>query len=315
MRLISVAVASLAVSFAVAAEVGERVCNNCTNESTEPYIEAPAPWDLEAETAYIVPMLGVLPDLPVKAFAPLERTSSYATSGTCLAGVGLMMVIRYKDSPVGPYDEFIIIPGLFANQEDEGLPKLRISRIYVSHKYTTWNGRRNWNIPKHLARFDWTSGPNGSEKVEIYPHDTSVPLDESGGASLLPFFQATFRRPLAADQVQVPLSTAVLNNLGGLGLDPLTLASPPLPYGKGKYGELQGTSQWANTHFGVNGAWASVGTVDLYQGPKGDQVGDTGVNAVGDEYYPNFWPGMSSINVALKLRGATVGFSAPELYN
>jgi len=260
-------------------------------------------------------MLGVSPDLPVKAFAPLERTSAYAKNGTCLAGVGLMLIVRYKDSPVGPYDEFIIIPGLFANTEDPGLPKFRISRIYVSHKYTTWNGRRNWNIPKHLARFDWTTGPNGSESVKIYPHDTTKPLDESGGASELPFFQATFIQPILLDLVQVPLSTAILNNLGGIGLDPLTLASPPLPYGGGKYDELQGTTQWANTHFGVNGAWASVGTMDLYQGPKGDQVGDTGVNGVGDEYYPNFWPNMPRFNIALKLRNAVVGFSAPELYN
>lgn len=141
------ALASLAITFASAAEVGERVCDNCTNESTEPYVQAPAPWDLATQTAYIIPMLGVSPDLPVKAFAPLERTSAYAKNGTCLAGVGLMLIVRYKDSPVGPYDEFIIIPGLFANVEDPGLPKFRISRIYVSHKYTTWNGRRSKSMP------------------------------------------------------------------------------------------------------------------------------------------------------------------------
>jgi len=151
-----VVLASLAITFASAAEVGERVCQNCTNESTEPYVEAPAPWDLDTQTAYIIPMLGVSPDLPVKAFAPLERTSAYAKKGTCLAGVGLMLIVRYKDSPVGPYDEFIIIPGLFANTEDPGLPKFRISRIYVSHKYTTWNGRRSKfilavNVPRFVA--------------------------------------------------------------------------------------------------------------------------------------------------------------------
>jgi hypothetical protein len=119
------------------------VCNNCTNASTEPYVLAPAPWELKASVAYVVPMIGLTPDVPEKAFAPLERNSSYATSGQLLAGTGLMMVIRYSDSPVGPYDEFILIPGFYSNPEDGLVPRLRISRIYVSHKYTTWNGRNS----------------------------------------------------------------------------------------------------------------------------------------------------------------------------
>lgn len=124
------------------------VCNNCTNASTEPYVLAPAPWELKASVAYVIPMIGLTPDVPHKAFAPLERNSSYATSGQLLAGTGLMMIIRYTDSPVGPYDEFIILPGLYKNPEDGLVPRFRISRIYVSHKYTTWNGRNSKLFPK-----------------------------------------------------------------------------------------------------------------------------------------------------------------------
>lgn len=124
------------------------VCNNCTNASTEPYVLAPAPWELKASVAYVIPMIGLTPDVPHKAFAPLERNSSYATSGQLLAGTGLMMIIRYTDSPVGPYDEFIILPGLYKNPEDGLVPRFRISRIYVSHKYTTWNGRNSELFPK-----------------------------------------------------------------------------------------------------------------------------------------------------------------------
>ena len=88
-------------------------------------------------------MIGLTPDVPHKAFAPLERNSSYATSGQLLAGTGLMMIVRYTDSPVGPYDEFIILPGLYNNPEDGLVPRFRISRIYVSQKYTAWNGRNS----------------------------------------------------------------------------------------------------------------------------------------------------------------------------
>lgn len=120
-----------------------QVCTDCTNESTEPYVLAPAPWALKASTAYVIPMVNLSPNAPDKAFSPLERNSSYATSGKLLAGTGLMMIVRYSDSPVGPYDEFIVMPGLYSNPEDGLVPRLRIGRIYVSHKYTTWNGRNS----------------------------------------------------------------------------------------------------------------------------------------------------------------------------
>ena len=144
MRFITLITA--AVGLLVSSTTAQRVCNNCTNASNEPYVVAPAPWDLQAETAYLVPMIDLSPDLPDKAWSPLERNSSFASSGTFVAGTGLLMIIRYKDSPVGPYDEFIILPGLWANDGINGvIPQvnLRISRIYVSHKYTTWNGRRS----------------------------------------------------------------------------------------------------------------------------------------------------------------------------
>jgi hypothetical protein len=131
-------------------DASAHVCNNCTNASTEPYVLAPAPWELKASVAYVVPMIGLAPDAPVKAFAPLERNSSYATSGQLLASTGLMLIIRYNDSPVGPYDEFIVMPGLYNNPEDGLVPRLRISRIYVSHKYTAWNGRNSKLCPKQM---------------------------------------------------------------------------------------------------------------------------------------------------------------------
>jgi hypothetical protein len=149
MRYISIVAAMIGLWSGSASSVLENrdavahVCNNCTNASTEPYTLAPAPWELKASVAYVVPMIGLTPGVPQKAFAPLERNSSYATSGQLLAGTGLMMIIRYTDSPVGPYDEFIILPGLYNNPEDGLVPRFRISRIYVSQKYTAWNGRNS----------------------------------------------------------------------------------------------------------------------------------------------------------------------------
>lgn len=56
--------------------------------------------------------------------------------------IGMIQVLRYTESPVGPYDELLIIPGFF-EYENEGEKEegVRVSRIYVSQKYTCWNGR------------------------------------------------------------------------------------------------------------------------------------------------------------------------------
>lgn len=168
---------------------------------------------------------------------------------------------------------------------------------------------KDWNIPKHLARFDWTTNPDGGESVKIYPYDTgsaSAAAQETG-PSEQPFFSMTFKPTLP---VQIPFTTDVF---GWLGMQAATLGHPPLPQGKGVYDELAGTDFWAHTVFGLKGSRASVGVMDLKQGNE-DEVGSTGRNAVGDENYDNFWPGLPRWNVALKLNNATISFSDPETW-
>ncbi|THH19143.1 hypothetical protein EW146_g1973 [Bondarzewia mesenterica] len=58
-------------------------------------------------------------------------------------GMSKIILVRYSDSPVGPYDEFILIPGAFKNPRT-GRSTDRISTIYVSVPQSVWNGRRNW---------------------------------------------------------------------------------------------------------------------------------------------------------------------------
>lgn len=61
----------------------------------------------------------------------------------------MLQFIRYTDSPVGPYDEMIVVPGGFEyEREDEGGRRVkkrnpRITRIYVSQKDTCYNGRKS----------------------------------------------------------------------------------------------------------------------------------------------------------------------------
>jgi hypothetical protein len=126
------------------ANTEEPACGACTNNSTEPIIHIPPPWLLGA-TVYALAMPPAFP-LPVKAYSPLERNST-ATEGIYIGVLGALLIIRYSGTPVGPYDELVIIPGYFeyprklADGTLEIRKTIRGSRFYVSQKYTNWNGR------------------------------------------------------------------------------------------------------------------------------------------------------------------------------
>jgi hypothetical protein len=111
----------------------------------------PAPWTLKGTiySFFLLPALGVSLDgsLPIKAFPPLERQDPNATAGF-KGRLGMIQLIRYTESPVGPYDEMLIVPGYFQTPVDES-EQVRVSRIYVSQKYTNWNGRYSKSLLMH----------------------------------------------------------------------------------------------------------------------------------------------------------------------
>ncbi|KAI9375063.1 hypothetical protein BJX61DRAFT_550338 [Aspergillus egyptiacus] len=100
-----------------------------------------------------------------------------------------VMILRYEETDVGPYDELILIPGPATNPVNEE-KDMRISSIYVSTDASVWNGRRNWNIPKHRARFEFTPVANSNDlSLKVYhPEDAPAPLNPH-----LPFFTAILK--------------------------------------------------------------------------------------------------------------------------
>lgn len=64
--------------------------------------------------------------------------------------VKVVMIVRYEETEVGPYDEIMLIPGFFVNPHT-GKRHARISNIYVSTDASVWNGRRNWSKPFFLS--------------------------------------------------------------------------------------------------------------------------------------------------------------------
>ncbi|KAF9692210.1 hypothetical protein EKO04_009851 [Ascochyta lentis] len=189
-----------------------------------PVQRAPAPWVLNAESYMLFLRLR---ELPEGLYDRLEEAWGDDGLGGFEGGLGAVMVIRYTDTPVGPYDELMLIPGNFSVPQLPNSPlkipkkALRIARIYVSQRTTTYNGRLNWNIPKHLARFSFSAPvtPRGA----VSPQDLTVKVFPPGtvdGDGVQPFFACKL-----TPWKWVP---AVPVNLGWLPIS-MTHVQPPIP--------------------------------------------------------------------------------------
>lgn len=145
----------------------------------------------------------------------------------------------------------------------------------------------DWNIPKHLARFDFIEHPDGSADCKVFP--LAEPSDS-------PVFQARFvPTPYLPG---MPVSTRAA---GWLGVD-LELAQPPVPAGaseatqamldaaraqggeEGAASELAGTDRWCSSTPYQYSSGCRLGWMDLRQADGG-----------------NFLPGARRWAVAVKM--------------
>ncbi|TGJ78426.1 hypothetical protein E0Z10_g10336 [Xylaria hypoxylon] len=173
----------------------------------------------------------------------------------------------------------------------------------------------DWNIPKHLARFEWDESLDGKTRVAVYPYDTAVPRDGSHGAvsesgpSDKPFLQAIFQPVLWAPSF--PLSLSWLKYVG----INTALVQPPLPDGRqsnsGGGEELIGTSRWCRILPDLSTRKAVLGWIDMSQHghDAADDRDDSRNSGRGsDAEYDNFWLGLRCWNVAIKMENADIIF-------
>ncbi|GAA5824066.1 hypothetical protein JCM11251_001507 [Rhodosporidiobolus azoricus] len=139
----------------------------------EGLVDTPAPWTLTGK-AWIIPIYTPFNEkpipLPTGSYAPLEKGSKADQGLRFHGGVGTVMIVRYESSDAGPYDELLLVPGLFSRNKtgaDKPDYHLSISRIYVSTDVSVYNGRKNWGIPKHRAIFTWSTSPSGSTVLSL----------------------------------------------------------------------------------------------------------------------------------------------------
>jgi hypothetical protein len=253
----------------------------------------------------------------------------------------MIQVIRYTESPVGPYNELLIVPGYFEYESkdlDEHGNKIkkrnvRVSRIYVDSKYTCWNGRKSeliklpwhtrfllilsdWNMPKHLARFEFNGLPSGGLEVKVFPYDISGDAIDSRPSST-PFFVAKYTPIL-----YLPYFPCSTNWMKYFGID-LHLAQPPLPEGKGDMDELPGTDAWCKVLPVEHSKKASFGWWDIKQdmGLHGQATetdpllkvnGNVEVGGKNVNVNENWWPGFGRWRLGTQMEDATVEFGSGE---
>lgn len=141
--------------------------------SSPPPIEpVPAPWTLKA-TVYTFLLYitsseaSKLSENKSFLYAPLEANSSFADD-KFIGGLATVQVLRYSESPVGPYDELLIVPGKFeypfdvttkdGRKKTERKRNLKLTRIYVSQEKTCWNGRKSElfiHIKSYVFKKNW----------------------------------------------------------------------------------------------------------------------------------------------------------------
>ena len=118
---------------------------------------APPPWTL---TGNAVILVAHFPEAFVRAHGFLAPYQQRAYRGW----IGTVMLVDYKTSPVGPYQELLFIPGLFRFGKTTSFS---ISKIYASTTDSLWNGRQNWGIPKELADFSFVLNHDGSQTISV----------------------------------------------------------------------------------------------------------------------------------------------------
>ena len=93
-------------------------------------------------------------------------------------------LIRYRETPVGPYHEVLGSPVLLLGP---ARPAACVPFIAVDSLASVHGGRENWQLPKTLARFDWPEQPRGGFELDAEGRGWSVHATVRPRAARFPF--------------------------------------------------------------------------------------------------------------------------------
>lgn len=126
-------------------------------DASTPYQSSPAPWQLKGEGYLMLYRFS-------NDFLMKEGCIAQGLKPFLWMNIGMVMLVNYQSSPIGPYGELLFIPGMF---HYKGKYYWHISKIYVSSLDSVMNGRENWGIPKELAQFEFEQLEMGINSAKV----------------------------------------------------------------------------------------------------------------------------------------------------
>ncbi|KAE8410321.1 hypothetical protein BDV36DRAFT_302863 [Aspergillus pseudocaelatus] len=204
-----------------------------------------AKWDkVKGDIFMCIARSSITEEPAAASYHDLEKDSSFSKH-IYAGGLQACIIVRYQKSPVGPYDELLWIPGAFRLPETRKTA-YRATRIYVSDENAVYQGRSNWNVPKMLARFEFTESESNHlpySKIKISTHKEGELFLE---LKLIPAFFNS-RTILPINSKFFPFN--------------LRFVFPPLPESRDKQEDKRvGTTEWKQVFLSVTGRVGVVKT-------------------------------------------------------
>ena len=160
-----------------------------------PQASAPAPWQtvLDAVVWFHRAAPGAAQRLPQ---ALHDRRTLPVTIGA---------LIRYRETPVGPYHEVLASPVLLTSPRG---PEAAVPFIAVDSPASVHGGRENWALPKTLARFEWPAEPRGGFELDAEGAGWSVDATVRPRARRLPFMATSRNRQVTPDNQEITFDSS-----------------------------------------------------------------------------------------------------------
>lgn len=159
-----------------------------------PHQSAPAPWAtvLDAVVWFHRAAPGAAERLP------------RALQGKRTLPITIGALIRYRETPVGPYHEVLAAPVLLAGPKG---PEAVVPFIAVDSLPSIHGGRENWALPKTRARFEWPGSPSGGFELDAEGAGWSVHATVRPRARRVPFAATSRNRQVTPDNRQVTFAS------------------------------------------------------------------------------------------------------------
>ena len=134
-------------------------------------------------------------------------------------------LIRYRETPVGPYHEVLASPVVLSGPKG---PEAAVPFIAVDSLASVHGGRENWALPKTLARFEWPEAPRGGFEIDAEGAGWSVHATVHPRARRLPFAATSRNRQVTPDRREITFDS-VLRGRARVAWVELETRGPTLP--------------------------------------------------------------------------------------